>query len=116
MGLLLETSYAPGIFVMYGSTQGEFFLKAHPFIRAQEEESIDLWIWDTLVGKIIPLQLSLHFGGFPTLEQPQRCSSSNSTPKSVPSGSGQRQRAAANELWWWCIPMSPAGDTCVGRA
>lgn len=48
--LLLETSYALGILVTYGLTQGKFLFKAHPFIRLKAKEGIDLWIWDTWWG------------------------------------------------------------------
>lgn len=79
MGLLLVSSYTQGISAMYGSTQGEAFFKVQSSTRMEAEEHIVMW-------KFIPLQLSLHFGSFPTLEQCQRHNSSSSHPNEPWSG------------------------------
>lgn len=86
VGLLLVTSYTQGIFAMHGSTQAEFFSKTHSSIRVKAEEHIAMWM-----GKFIHSQLSLCFGGFPALEQSQRCSSSSSHPKVHQSGACHHQ-------------------------
>lgn len=75
MGLLLVTSYISGTFEMYSSAQGEVFFKAQSSIRVKAKELVVIWM-----GKFIPLQLSLCFRGFPTLEQSQRPKSSSSHP------------------------------------
>lgn len=91
---ILQTSNGPiagdpfqtGTFEMHGSTQGEVFFKT----RVKAEARIVMWM-----GKSIPLQLSLRFGGFPTLEQSQRHSSSSSYPNEPWSGAFHRQSLLA---------------------
>lgn len=60
------------------------------------KQSLDLWVWDTLVGKSIALQLSLHFGGFPTLEQPWSAVPVTATPLSA-----EQQHTKASPFLIW---------------